>query len=100
MLASYALLYNLNEVMFNYIYSLAPLNYDWNYNLLATDVIAYGNKQNFDYIRSLAPPNYLWNYENLIKTAIDSSQLVNYVRFFSTQSVTFRMNSTFNKRIN
>jgi hypothetical protein len=66
-----------NKELFNYVISLVP-NYRWNWNYIASDSLSKGNKEMFDYIRSLVP-NYQWNW-NVIAGSAPNKDLFNYVK--------------------
>ena len=76
-----------NLAFFNYIISLAPLNYGWNYNQLLETAIDYSvskwnkSKKMLDYIRSLAPEGYQWNWNLLVTHAIKTMEkdIISYV---------------------
>ena len=73
--------------LFDYIRSLAPLNYNWNYNILASRALDFEDRLLFDYIRSFAPPNYYWNFDALVLHALisGSRQLFEYIRSLAPQ---------------
>ena len=51
--------------LFNYIRSLAPIDYQWDYTWLAFNALTGGYIDLFNYVRSLAPINYDWGWDFL-----------------------------------
>lgn len=85
--AIYALMSNKRE-MFDYIRSLASVNYDWSWNELIGTGLLCGSKYLFDYIRSLAPQNYEWDWHIILSGAIFSGnrKLIDYIRSITPQN--------------
>lgn len=59
-----------NQILFNYIQSLTPLEHKWNYYALALHTIKSGNVKLFDYIQSLIPPEYLLTFDSFAERAL------------------------------